>query len=146
MRDQRLLGNPAPSYEPVMGAHNQWGYDPIEQMQSTMLGMGEQDINVHDQWACESMGATVDRTQEHLGTTDRAIIINRRQLLQEMAQLAAGGPTTGMSTSEGAHAMSGPDTIDGIAPAASWEQWWQDAVARKRDSAPWTIPAKIKVA
>jgi phenylpropionate dioxygenase-like ring-hydroxylating dioxygenase large terminal subunit len=146
MRDQRLLGNPAPSYEPVMGAHNQWGYDPVEQMQHTMLGMGEQDINVHDQWACESMGATVDRTQEHLGTTDRAIIINRRQLLEEMTRLAAGGATSGMSTPEGARAMTGPDTIDGIAPAASWERWWQEAVERKRAAAPWSRATEIKVA
>jgi hypothetical protein len=33
--------------------------------------------------------------------------------------------------------MSGPDTIDGIAPAASWQTWWQEAVAKKRASAPW---------
>jgi phthalate 4,5-dioxygenase oxygenase subunit len=115
-------------------------------MQSTMLGMGEQDINVHDQWACESMGVTVDRTQEHLGTTDRAIIINRRQLLSEMKNLAEGGSTTGMSTPEGACAMTGPDTIDGIAPLATWERWWQDAVERKRASAPWALQVETKVA
>ena len=33
------------------------------------LGMGEEDINVHDQWAVESMGAIQDRTREHLGTS-----------------------------------------------------------------------------
>jgi hypothetical protein len=137
MRDQRLVGNPAPDYIPVMGAHNEWGYDAVEQMQSTMLGMGEADINVHDQWACESMGSTVDRTREHLGTTDRAIILNRRQLLQGMTRIEEGGTAGGMSTAEGATAMSGPDTIDGIAPAASWQTWWQEAVAKKRASAPW---------
>ena len=31
------------------------------------------DINVHDQWACESMGAIQDRTREHLGQSDKAI-------------------------------------------------------------------------
>jgi hypothetical protein len=108
--------------------------------------MGEQDINVHDQWACESMGAKVDRTQEHLGTTDRAIIINRRQLLQDMTRLAEGGAASGMATAEGAHAMTGPDTIDGIAPAASWEEWWQDAVAKKRAAAPWMQPVRNKAA
>ncbi|MCD6665641.1 MAG: hypothetical protein LT081_06135, partial [Hydrogenophaga sp.] len=44
----------------------------------TYLGMGEDDINVHDQWACESMGAIQDRTREHLGTTDKVIMAHRR--------------------------------------------------------------------
>ena len=46
---------------------------------TTYTGMGA-DINVHDQWACESMGAIQDRTQEHLGTSDKAIIAYRRLL------------------------------------------------------------------
>jgi phthalate 4,5-dioxygenase oxygenase subunit len=40
--------------------------------------MGEEDINVHDQWAVESMGAIQDRTREHLGTSDKVIMANRR--------------------------------------------------------------------
>jgi phthalate 4,5-dioxygenase oxygenase subunit len=50
--------------------------------QPTYLGMGEEDINVHDQWAVESMGAIQDRTREHLGTSDKVIMANRRTLLQ----------------------------------------------------------------
>jgi hypothetical protein len=38
------------------------------------------DINVHDQWACESMGAIQDRTREHLGQSDKAISAYRRLL------------------------------------------------------------------
>jgi hypothetical protein len=39
------------------GATMRWGYDPQEQAARTSLGMGEDDIDVHDQWACESIGA-----------------------------------------------------------------------------------------
>jgi phenylpropionate dioxygenase-like ring-hydroxylating dioxygenase large terminal subunit len=137
MRQQRLLGNPAPDYAPVRGSHDGWGYDPHEQVQQTMLGMGEDDINVHDQWACESMGRIADRTLEHLGTTDRAIALNRRQLLQGIAEVQAGRPAPGVATPAGASAMSGPDTLDGIAPAAIWEDWWKQAAANKREHAPW---------
>ena len=45
-----------------------------------ITGMGF-DINVHDQWAIESQGRIQDRTREHLGTTDKAIIAYRRLLL-----------------------------------------------------------------
>ena len=41
---------------------NDWGYDADEQRTATYTGMG-MDINVHDQWAVESMGAIQDRTQ-----------------------------------------------------------------------------------
>lgn len=137
MREQRLRGNPAPEYLPVNGAHNDWGYDPEEQLHRTLLGMGEDDINVHDQWACESMGAIADRTQEHLGTTDRAILANRRQLLRAIAEVENNRPAPGVATTEGALALQGPDTIDGLAPAGNWEAWWQERAVRKRSGAPW---------
>ena len=55
----------------------------------TFTGMGS-DINVHDQWAVESMGAIQDRTREHLGTADKAIVQYRRLLRQEIDKVLAG--------------------------------------------------------
>ena len=48
------------------------------------------DINVHDQWAVESMGAIQDRTQEHLGTSDRIIIAARRLFFRAIDDVAEG--------------------------------------------------------
>ena len=48
------------------------------------------DINVHDQWAVESMGPIQDRTKEHLGTSDKAIVQYRRLLRQEIEKVAGG--------------------------------------------------------
>jgi hypothetical protein len=106
-------------------------------MTRTYLGMGEDDINVHDQWACESMGAIQDRTREHLGTSDRAIMLNRRLLQQAIDDVQAGRTPLGMANPEVAATRLGPDTVDGIAPAQAWESWWQQAVRAKRDAAPW---------
>ncbi|MEO7246028.1 MAG: Rieske 2Fe-2S domain-containing protein, partial [Rubrivivax sp.] len=64
MRAQRLAHVTLPDYAPKMGRHNDWGFDPGEQHTRTYLGMGEEDINRHDQWAVESMGAIQDRTRE----------------------------------------------------------------------------------
>ena len=82
MRAQRLAAVTLPEYAPRHGRHDGWGFDAAEQATRTYLGMGEDDINLHDQWAVESMGSVQDRTKEHLGTTDKAIMANRRTLLK----------------------------------------------------------------
>ena len=138
MREQRLRANPLPDYLPVSGRHNDWGFNPQEQMTQTYLGMGEDDINVHDQWAVESMGAIADRTREHLGTSDKVIMANRRVLIQAIHAVQAGGVPPGVADAAQASEMTGPDTVDGIAPAGEWPRWWQEAVQTKRDGAPWT--------
>ena len=143
MRNQRLPYVTLPDYIPKSGRHNHWGFNPEEQMNRTYLGMGEDDINVHDQWACESMGAIQDRTREHLGTSDRAIMLNRRLLQQAIDDVQAGRTPLGVAQVDVATTRLGPDTVDGIAPAQAWEDWWQQAVRAKRDAAPWDagIPA-----
>ena len=144
MRRQRLQAIDLPDYIPKSGRHNHWGFDPEEQMTRTYLGMGENDINVHDQWACESMGPIQDRTREHLGTSDKAIMANRRTLLQAIDDVAAGKLPPGLAQAEVASHRIGPDTVDGIAPARAWQAWWQQAVEAKRAGAPW--PAALTAA
>ena len=144
MREQRLRFTELPDYLPKSGRHNRWGFNPDEQLTRTFLGMGEDDINVHDQWAVESMGAIQDRTREHLGMSDRVIIANRRLLLQAIETVRAGGTPPGVADAAQAPAMRGPDTVDGIAPAASWADWWQERAQAKREGAPWAaagVPA-----
>jgi phthalate 4,5-dioxygenase len=137
MRRQRLDAVTLPDYLPKSGEHNRWGFDAEEQQNRTYLGMGEDDINVHDQWACESMGPIQDRTREHLGTTDKVIMANRRLLLQAIDTVASGGRAPGIADPDQHHAIAGPDTVDGIAPANDWQAWWKAAVAAKRANAPW---------
>ena len=138
MRAQRRQFISLPDYLPNAGRHNRWGFNPEEQLRQTYLGMGEEDINVHDQWAVESMGAIQDRTLEHLGTTDKVIMANRRLLLAAIETVASGGVAPFVGDPTLAAQMTGPVTVDGIAPAASWDHWWQDAVAAKRANAPWS--------
>jgi phthalate 4,5-dioxygenase len=138
MRNQRLQANPAPHFAPNKTQANAWGYNPLEQRHQTMLGMGEADINVHDQWAVESMGAISDRTREHLGTTDKVIIAHRRALLKAIEAVKAGESAPGFANPAEVALCKGPDTIDGIAPAHDWQAWWQDQVESKRAKANWS--------
>ena len=145
MRNQRLQYIQLPDYIPKSGRHNQWGFNPDEQLTQTYLGMGEDDINVHDQWAVESMGAIQDRTREHLGTSDKVIMANRRVLLKAIESVQASQGAPGVADATQAAAMRGPDTVDGIAPAGTWPEWWREQVRRKREGAPWAgnVPAPV---
>jgi phthalate 4,5-dioxygenase len=137
MRQQRLAGMNLPEYLPKKGRDNDWGFNAEEQRSRTYLGMGEDDINVHDQWAVESMGAIADRTREHLGTSDKVIMANRRVLLKAIETVRQGGIAPMVLTAAQAAALQGPDTLDGIAPTVSWERFWRDGAAHKRAQAPW---------
>ena len=141
MRNQRLQFISLPDYLPKAGRHNNWGFNADEQRGQTYLGMGEEDINVHDQWAVESMGAIQDRTREHLGTSDKVIMANRRMLLKAIETVQAGGTAPGVADAALATQMQGPDTVDGIAPAGTWGTWWQERVRAKRAGAPWLADA-----
>ena len=94
-------------YIPKSGRHNHWGFNAEEQMTQTYLGMGEEDINVHDQWAVESMGAIQDRTREHLGTSDKVIMANRRMLLAAIETAKAGGTPPGVLDAAAAASLVG---------------------------------------
>ena len=141
MRQQRLAAMTLPDYLPIHGRHDRWNFNAEEQRTRTFLGMGEEDINLHDQWAVESMGAIQDRTREHLGTSDKVIMANRRMLLKAIATVQAGGTPPMVLTAPEAAALQGPDTMDCIAPADGWQAFWQQAAAAKRAAAPWLQPA-----
>ena len=144
MRRQRLQYISLPDYIPKSGRHNNWGFNPDEQLTQTYLGMGEDDINIHDQWAVESMGPIQDRTREHLGTSDKVIMANRRTLLKAIEAVQSGGAAPGVADAAQASAMTGPDTVDGIAPAVTWPTWWKQQVQAKRDGAPWIAGAQAR--
>lgn len=139
MRAQRLELYTLPDYRPRVGRSNEYGYDIAEQMDKTYTGMGL-DINVHDQWAVESQGRIQDRTREHLGTTDKAIVAYRKMLISEIKKAESGGPVFLELNEAEAAGVTGPATVDGIGPAAAWDDYWRSVDTRRRDNAPWLAP------
>jgi hypothetical protein len=95
------------------------------------------DINVHDQWACESMGAIQDRTNEHLGTSDKAISAYRKLLRQAIEQSSKGQKPIMVLDPAKAASITGPPAIDGIGPVGDWRGYWQKSEAVKRKAASW---------
>jgi phenylpropionate dioxygenase-like ring-hydroxylating dioxygenase large terminal subunit len=138
MRAQRLELYELPHYRSRKNRSNNYGFDPNEQASETYTGMGH-DINVHDQWAVESMGRIQDRTREHLGQSDKAITAYRRLLRQSIAQIQKGErPPIDPAR---AASLRGPATMDGIGPMTGWQDYWKEVDRRRRRGAEWTSAA-----
>ena len=91
MRRQRLELYELPDYVPRKNKSNDYGFDAHEQEHATYTGMGA-DINVHDQWACEFMGAIQDRTLPNLGRRDAFLGIDRVPGAAGFSPVARSGP------------------------------------------------------
>ncbi|GLH80829.1 ring-hydroxylating oxygenase subunit alpha [Bradyrhizobium sp. SSBR45G] len=144
MRAQRLELYELPDYRSRKNRSNDYGFDPHEQATATYTGMGN-DINVHDQWAVESMGRIQDRTREHLGQSDKAIIQYRRLLREQIETVARGEtPMLHLDAAE-ARSVQGPATMDGIGPTRGWETYWMEVDVRRRRGASWAAPVPADI-
>ncbi|MDE3076298.1 MAG: hypothetical protein KGJ86_12795, partial [Chloroflexota bacterium] len=76
------------TYLPVNRKDNLYGLD--RERQRTQSFTGIPGIPTQDQAMNEGMGYVCDRTQEHLGTTDVAIIAMRRRMLRMVKELQQG--------------------------------------------------------
>jgi len=131
MRAQRLAEHSLPLYAPKRNAGNDYGYDQAEQDTLTYTGMGR-DINVHDQWACESPGTIRDRTKEHLGSTDKAITAHRRMLMAAIKKLQNGD-----ASRRGLAGLRGPIAADAIGASDQQDEIWRQVDQARRAACPW---------
>ena len=137
MREQRLAEHTLPGYVPVRNKSNAYGYDAQEQKTQTYTGMG-MDINVYDQWACESMGPVQDRTKEHLGTTDIAISAYRRMLLKTITKIENGETDLPGTLGEGeAKSLQGPIALDVVGVSDGSDSIWRDGDRERREACSW---------
>jgi phthalate 4,5-dioxygenase oxygenase subunit len=75
-------------YIPVRNRSNDYLID--RQLQKTESMTGIQGVNTQDYALQEGMGAILDRSKEHVGTTDRAIILLRKVLLDSLTAMENG--------------------------------------------------------
>lgn len=77
-------------YKLVRNAANKYIQDRESMKTGNFCGMGTNNLP-QDGAMVQSAGAIQDREEEHLGTTDKAIIANRRALLKAIHEVQAGG-------------------------------------------------------
>jgi phthalate 4,5-dioxygenase oxygenase subunit len=136
MRRQRLEHHTLPEYRPKTGRFNDWGFNAAEQATRTFTGMG-MDINVHDQWAVESPGAILDRTQEHLGKSDVGIVRYRKLLRAGIQALKDGAGPPFAFDSDVAARVRGPIAVDAIGPANDAPGVWVRHDRERRRHCAW---------
>jgi phenylpropionate dioxygenase-like ring-hydroxylating dioxygenase large terminal subunit len=98
-----------PGYVPLRNRSNNYLMDRSEQRRSTFTGVkgvSEQDAMIQD-----SQGYIADRTQEHLGPTDLAIVWFRRQVMGGARALREAGRTPEASTKPAAYRLRGGSTL-----------------------------------
>jgi phthalate 4,5-dioxygenase oxygenase subunit len=78
-----------PDYYPRRNSGNRYLQDRESMQDGFYSGLGA-DFYDHDLWATETQGAIVDRTVEHTGYTDRAVVAGRNVLLKAIAQVQRG--------------------------------------------------------
>ncbi|HET7341885.1 MAG TPA: Rieske 2Fe-2S domain-containing protein [Methylomirabilota bacterium] len=108
-RLERRLGNGPLDVDPktfrsIRNKRNSYMLD--RQVQKTESFTGIDGINTQDRAIQEGMGAIVDRSREHLGPADRAIIQARRLLLEAVKTVAEGGTPRGVAPTYGALAAA----------------------------------------
>ena len=140
MREQRLELYTLPDYLPRINKANNYGYDLKEQRKLTYTGMG-MDINVHDQWAVESPGPIQDRTVEQLGTSDKAIIANRRLLLQAINATGNGQELPEAIPRPEVNGVQGPPAVDTVGPSSDWSSYWLKVDTTRRKQSAWACDA-----
>jgi phthalate 4,5-dioxygenase oxygenase subunit len=84
-------------FRKIRNKDNDWLIDRRVQKLETYTGI--EGINTQDHAITESMEPIVDRTQEHLGSTDRAIVIGRHLLIQAAHALRQGKEPIGLQSS-----------------------------------------------
>ncbi|HXP94975.1 MAG TPA: Rieske 2Fe-2S domain-containing protein [Candidatus Binatia bacterium] len=82
---------------PLGHAKNRWLQDREEMKQGSWTGI--KGFQKQDIAAQESMGALVDRSQEHLGQSDVAVIVMRRRMREAVKAFQAGAPLIGQDPS-----------------------------------------------
>jgi phthalate 4,5-dioxygenase len=97
-------------------------YNLDRSVQKTKTYTGIPGVSTQDFAVQEGMGAIVDRSGEHLGSTDRAIIMTRQLLAEAIRAVESGEEPVGRNPED----YAGVRAVDRLIPS---DVRWQDALA-----------------
>jgi phthalate 4,5-dioxygenase oxygenase subunit len=116
-----------PDHRFVRNKGNRYQQDREEMKGRSFIGMGS-FFPLHDAWATEGEGPVQDRTGEHLGYTDKAIIQARRMLLQAVEDVQAGRDPAHVVRDPSANRFDHLVVTSEVLPdRADWRTIWRPA-------------------
>ena len=119
-----------PDYRRIRNAGNHYLQD--RSIQKTESFTGIEDYLNHDSCATESMGSIYDRSQEHLGMSDKAVIALRRFLLKAVKDLQDGREPPHIIRDPAQNSFPHIDSIAEVIPA---KRHWSDVFVHMKQSA-----------
>jgi phenylpropionate dioxygenase-like ring-hydroxylating dioxygenase large terminal subunit len=116
---------------------NRYRQDREEMKARSFAGMGP-SFWAHDKFATEAQGAIVDRSEEHLGTTDKPAMLMRRQLLQAVEDMRAGQDPQFVERDASGNALDGLMVLSKLMPEATdpLDGWWRQHLPKVGSLAP----------
>jgi phenylpropionate dioxygenase-like ring-hydroxylating dioxygenase large terminal subunit len=98
------------------------------QVQKTQTFTGIKGVNTQDYALQEGMGPIVDRSKEHLGASDKAIVTMRRLMLEAIRAVERGGDPPGLDPAATRSIRPWDDVIAGDTP---WQQAFAEELVAK---------------
>ncbi len=117
-----------PGYRLARNKSNRYMQDRASMPTQEYAGLGTNFLP-HDTCATEGAGPIQDRTQEHLGATDRGIIAARKVLMRAIQEVQAGRPAPGLARA--GDPQWNPEIwarSDVLLPSSvDWHRYWESA-------------------
>ncbi len=112
----------------VRTSANRYRQDREEQRTKTYTGMGRMFF-VHDKFATEGQGPVYDRTQEHLGYTDKAIPPARQMMLEAIAAVRQGLEPPHLVRAADLNLFPDLQVVSEVVPRSmGWREYWRQRV------------------
>jgi nitrite reductase/ring-hydroxylating ferredoxin subunit len=127
---QCIRGEMAPGHRLARSPANRYLQDRESMQTSTFSGLGSYCFQSQDACVTEGAGPIQDRTQEHLGATDKAVIATRRLLLRAIREVQAGREPPHVVRDPAANRFPHLVATDFDLPAsADWRTYWKTPAA-----------------
>lgn len=128
-----------PDYRRFRNMQNRYLQDRHAQKTVNYTGMGESFL-IHDACATETMGTVYNRTKEHLGVSDKALIAVRSLLLKSVKAIQDGKEPPHIVKDPKKNTFTHIDTLDEVIPA---DRHWREKFKHLTKTGAAKEPARL---
>jgi phenylpropionate dioxygenase-like ring-hydroxylating dioxygenase large terminal subunit len=123
------------NYQKKRNIHNHYLQDREAQKNVNFTGMGDVFVT-HDSAATETMGPIYDRSKEHLGASDKAVIAVRNYLLRTVRAFQETGEVPNVVTDPAKNRFSHVDVLNEVIDGTDWRTAFPHLTASATTEAP----------
>jgi hypothetical protein len=127
-----------PDYSLTRNAANRYRQDRASMKDQTFTGMGI-NFQAHDAFATESQGAIQNRTEEHLVSSDKAIVAGRKLLVTGINDISEGRDPRGVVRDEKANRFADLVVLSEVVSADIDGKQYMRQVAAENQASPQNV-------